>query len=54
MKPKQRDHYDQTKIGEFRYMVEEEKIGEDMRSYVAIPPIEHDKEYHEHLNSILN
>ena len=47
IKPKQCDHYGQTKIGEFRHMVEEEKIGEDMCSYVAIPPIERNKEYHE-------
>ena len=28
-------------------MVEEEKIGDDIRSYIAIPPPEHDKEYHD-------
>ena len=46
-KPKPRDKFLQTKIGEFKYMVEEEKIGDDIRSYIAIPPPEHDKEYHD-------
>ena len=46
-KPKPRDKFLQTKIGEFKYMVEEEKIGDDIHSYIAIPPLKHDKEYHD-------
>ena len=46
-KPKPRDHFGQTSISEFKYMVEEKINGDDIRSYIAIPPIEHGKDYHE-------
>ena len=46
-KPKPRDHFGQTSISEFKYMVEEEINGDDVRSYIAIPLIEHGKDYHE-------
>ena len=33
IKPKQKDCYGQTKISEFRHMIEEEKLGEEVRDY---------------------
>ena len=53
-KPKQRNHFGQTNISEFKYMIEEEINDDDVRSYIAIPPIEHGKDYHENLNNISN
>ena len=46
IKPTQKDCYGQTKMSKFRHMIEEEKLGEEVRDYLSIPPIEHDKEYH--------
>ena len=45
MKPKQRDRHGQTKIGEFKHMIEIERMGEVTRDYLQIPPPDHDKEY---------
>ena len=45
MKPKQRDRHGQTKIGEFKHMIEIERMGEVTRDYLPIPPPDHDKEY---------
>ena len=45
MKPKQRDHHGQTKIGEFKHMIEIERMGEVTRDYLPIPPPDHDKGY---------
>ena len=47
IKPKQKDNHGQTRIGEFKHMIEEEKLGEEVRDFFAIPPIEHSKEYHD-------
>ena len=47
IKPKQKDCYGQTNMSEFRHMIEEEKLGEEVRDYFSIPSIEHDKEYHD-------
>ena len=47
IKPKQKDCYDQTKMSEFRHMIEEGKLGKEVRDYLSIPLIEHDKEYHD-------
>ena len=53
-KPKPRDHFGQTSIREFKCMVEEEINGNDVRSYIAIPPIEHGKDYHKKFDNISN
>ena len=45
MKPKQRDRHGQTKIGEFKHMIEIERMGEVTRDYLPIPPPDRDKEY---------
>ena len=47
MKPKQRDHLGQTRIGEFRHIIEEEKLGEELRDFINIPPTTHNKEYYD-------
>ena len=47
MKPKQRDHLGQTRIGEFRHLIEEEKLGEELRDFINIPPTTHNKEYYD-------
>ena len=46
-KPKPRDCCGQTSVNEFKYMIEKEINGNDVRSYIAIPPIEHGKNYYE-------
>ena len=47
MKPKQKDFHGQTRIGEFRHMIEEEKLREEICNYLSVPPIDHSKEYHD-------
>ena len=47
MKPKQRDHLGQTWNGEFRHIIEEEKLGEELRDFINIPPTTHNKEYYD-------
>ena len=47
MKPKQKDFHGQTRIREFRHMIEEEKLGKEIRNYLSIRPIDHSKEYHD-------
>ena len=47
IKLKQKDNHGQIRIGKFKHMIEEEKVGEEVRDFLAIPPIEHSKEYHD-------
>ena len=54
MKPKQKDFYGQTRIGEFRHLIEEEKLGEEICDYLSIPPTDHSKEYHDEFKQHLN